>query len=297
MKALIEPVLVEGNAIMLHPLACRGFNADFDGDQMAVHLPLSVEAQAETHVLMMTTGNIFSPSNGAPMVGPSQDMVMGNYYLTIATEDFRFDESQKIENPVKGRFRDKFEAIMAYETGKIGLHDLIDVQELFDRLLVDKLHEEYEKHGSAFVWCMGCKLAMHTATILYCVENGIYAAADGSSFATSEMVEQMPVSLAAIRSFYEDHGITFRNPVFAIPRLDEIRRLREQGFNMGIQIGDRFLGIHPTCNPGLLYYLPYLVLKQPPRHDEDAVSRFLEERLAVAGAHIASARQRWERAG
>ncbi len=78
-----EPVLVEGNAIMLHPLACKGFNADFDGDQMAVHLPLSVEAQAETHILMMTTSNIFSPANGSPMVGPSQDMVMGNYYLTL----------------------------------------------------------------------------------------------------------------------------------------------------------------------------------------------------------------------
>jgi DNA-directed RNA polymerase beta' subunit len=77
-----EPVLVEGNAIILHPLACKGFNADFDGDQMAVHLPLSIEAQAEAHTLMMTTNNVFSPANGAPMVGPSQDMVMGNYYLT-----------------------------------------------------------------------------------------------------------------------------------------------------------------------------------------------------------------------
>ncbi|MCF7974690.1 MAG: DNA-directed RNA polymerase subunit beta' [Phycisphaerae bacterium] len=133
-----EPVLVEGNAIMLHPLACRGFNADFDGDQMAVHLPLSVEAQAETHVLMMTTGNIFSPSNGAPMVGPSQDMVMGNYYLTIATEDFRFGESQKVANPIVGRFRDKFEAIMAYETGKMGLHELIQVRMKNRPVVTDK---------------------------------------------------------------------------------------------------------------------------------------------------------------
>jgi DNA-directed RNA polymerase subunit beta' len=133
-----EPVLVEGNAIMLHPLACRGFNADFDGDQMAVHLPLSVEAQAETHVLMMTTGNIFSPSNGAPMVGPSQDMVMGNYYLTIATEDFRFGDAQKLANPIVGKFRDKFEAIMAYETGKMGLHDLIQVRMKSRPVVTDK---------------------------------------------------------------------------------------------------------------------------------------------------------------
>jgi DNA-directed RNA polymerase subunit beta' len=114
-----EPVLVEGNAIMLHPLACKGFNADFDGDQMAVHLPLSVEAQAEAHTLMMTTNNVFSPSNGAPMVGPSQDMVMGNYYLTCMLPD---------EKGSGMLFRDVHEAIMAYETGKISLHARIKVQ-------------------------------------------------------------------------------------------------------------------------------------------------------------------------
>jgi len=123
-----EPILVEGNAIMLHPLACKGFNADFDGDQMAVHLPLSVEAQAETHILMMTTSNIFSPANGSPMVGPSQDMVMGNYYLTCIEAD---SEERKAEG--KGfyaipAFRDAFEAMMAYEIGKIGLHERLRVQ-------------------------------------------------------------------------------------------------------------------------------------------------------------------------
>jgi DNA-directed RNA polymerase subunit beta' len=125
-----EPVLVEGNAIMLHPLACKGFNADFDGDQMAVHLPLSLEAQAETHILMMTTGNIFSPANGSPMVGPSQDMVMGNYYLTISPEELNplaVYKSDRKETKL-AVFRDTFEAIMAYETGKISLHDKIKVR-------------------------------------------------------------------------------------------------------------------------------------------------------------------------
>ena len=78
-----EPVLVEGNAIKLHPLVCKGFNADFDGDQMAVHLPLSIEAQVEAHTLMMSTNNIFSPANGAPIISPSQDVVMGCYYMTM----------------------------------------------------------------------------------------------------------------------------------------------------------------------------------------------------------------------
>ncbi len=135
-----EPVLVEGNAIMLHPLACRGFNADFDGDQMAVHLPLSVEAQAETHILMMTTSNIFSPANGSPMVGPSQDMVMGNYYLTYAEAR---DTSGKKELRL---FRDTFEAIMAMEVGKIGLHNRIKV-----RLNGIKVVGEFESEESDIV--------------------------------------------------------------------------------------------------------------------------------------------------
>ncbi|MGA2171462.1 MAG: DNA-directed RNA polymerase subunit beta' [Sedimentisphaerales bacterium] len=114
-----EPVLVEGNAIMLHPLACKGFNADFDGDQMAVHLPLSIEAQAESHTLMMTTNNIFSPANGSPMVGPSQDMVLGNYYLTSMLPGLKGEGSV---------FKDNFEAMLAYDRGKIALHAKIKVR-------------------------------------------------------------------------------------------------------------------------------------------------------------------------
>src|SRR5437764_868183 len=79
-----EPVLIEGHAIRIHPLVCKGFNADFDGDQMAVHLPLSIEAQVEATVLMMSTNNIFSPANGNPIITPSQDIVMGCYYLTAS---------------------------------------------------------------------------------------------------------------------------------------------------------------------------------------------------------------------
>ena len=78
-----EPTLVEGNAIHLHPLVCKGFNADFDGDQMAVHLPLSIEAQVEAHTLMLSTNNVFAPSNGKPIMSPSQDIVMGCYYTTV----------------------------------------------------------------------------------------------------------------------------------------------------------------------------------------------------------------------
>ena len=77
-----EPILIEGKAIQLHPLVCAAFNADFDGDQMAVHVPLSVDAQIESRVLMMSTNNILSPSNGSPIIVPSQDIVLGIYYLS-----------------------------------------------------------------------------------------------------------------------------------------------------------------------------------------------------------------------
>ena len=81
-----EPVLIEGKAIQLHPLVCAAFNADFDGDQMAVHVPLSLEAQLEARVLMMSTNNILSPANGKPIIVPSQDMVLGLYYLSMERE-------------------------------------------------------------------------------------------------------------------------------------------------------------------------------------------------------------------
>jgi len=116
-----EPVLVEGNAIMIHPLVCTGYNADFDGDQMAVHLPLSVEAQAEAHTLMMSTHNIFSPANGNPIISPSQDIVLGVHWVTIMRDDLRPDKDLL-------RFKDAHEAILAYDQGKIDLHQRIMVR-------------------------------------------------------------------------------------------------------------------------------------------------------------------------
>ena len=118
-----EPVLVEGNAIKIHPLVCTGYNADFDGDQMAVHLPLSVEAQTEAHVLMLSLHNIFSPANGNPIVSPSQDIVMGVAFLTA--ED---PEQQAREESDLRFFKDSFEAILAYDLGDIGIHDHILVR-------------------------------------------------------------------------------------------------------------------------------------------------------------------------
>ena len=114
-----EPVLVEGKALKLHPLCCTAFNADFDGDQMAVHVPLSMEAQAEARFLMLSANNILKPQDGKPVVSPTQDMVLGCYYLTIVRE------GSKGEGMV---FTDVDEALMAYETGYISLQAKVKIR-------------------------------------------------------------------------------------------------------------------------------------------------------------------------
>ena len=114
-----EPVLVEGRALKLHPLACTAYNADFDGDQMAVHVPLSAEAQAEARFLMLAAGNLLKPSDGRPVTVPTQDMVLGSYYLTL----------DKDGEPGEGKiFRDTNEALMAYDAKVISLHAKIKVR-------------------------------------------------------------------------------------------------------------------------------------------------------------------------
>ena len=114
-----QPVLVEGNAIKLHPLVCAGFNADFDGDQMAVHLPLSYEAQIEATALMIATNNIFTPANGTPIISPSQDIVLGCFYLTV----------QRKGDAGEGMiFSTEREVFRAYADGKVGVHAPIKVR-------------------------------------------------------------------------------------------------------------------------------------------------------------------------
>ena len=149
-----EPVLIEGNAIRIHPLVCKGFNADFDGDQMAVHLPLSIEAQVEATVLMMSTNNIFSPANGQPIITPSQDIVMGCYYLTADPLSTFTSPSGVLEDRIKayrnnlpenlkgeGRvyadpkdnnrtpcFSNSGEVFLAFAQRKVGVHTRIKVR-------------------------------------------------------------------------------------------------------------------------------------------------------------------------
>src|ERR1700754_4197944 len=130
-----EPVLVEGNAIRIHPLVCKGFNADFDGDQMAVHLPLSTEAQAGATVLMMSTNNIFSPANGNPIITPSQDIVMGCYYLTAN----RGEEGEAVEAGDGMTFHSPQELFSAFQLGKLGVHARVRVRLPLDKKFISEI--------------------------------------------------------------------------------------------------------------------------------------------------------------
>ena len=124
-----EPVLVEGKAIKLHPLACTAFNADFDGDQMAVHVPLSVEAQAEARFLMLSVNNILAPKDGSPITTPTQDMILGSYYLTHPGVEERNTYAEKGDGKV---FTDLDEMLMAYQNGTVGIHAKVKVRMFLD---------------------------------------------------------------------------------------------------------------------------------------------------------------------
>jgi len=133
-----EPILVEGHAIRVHPLVCKGFNADFDGDQMAVHLPLSIEAQVEATTLMMSTNNVFSPANGAPIISPSQDIVMGCYYCTL----------RRPGRPGEGMiFASPQECLTAYQQGKVSRHATIKVRLPKDKKVKGEGAESYRPGG------------------------------------------------------------------------------------------------------------------------------------------------------
>jgi DNA-directed RNA polymerase subunit beta' len=143
-----EPILIEGNAIVLHPLVCQGFNADFDGDQMAVHLPLSLEAQVEAFTLMMSTNNVFSPAHGNPIITPSQDMVLGIAYLTTKA---RVTEAEA--KNIKA-FSDTEEVFIAYAHNRVGPHTRIRVR-VPDRKVMNEKDGPLTDGGKLFETTVG----------------------------------------------------------------------------------------------------------------------------------------------
>ncbi len=173
-----EPLLVEGKAIQVHPLVCHAFNADFDGDQMAVHLPLSAEAQAEARILMLSSNNILSPAHGAPLATPTQDMILGAYYLTYGPEAEELGKQRELltsgrwpaKEPRPHVFRTAQEAELSYEAGVVRLHDIAEFRpfkregghvlttvgriiynDRIERALSEALGEEFDASAYVFV--------------------------------------------------------------------------------------------------------------------------------------------------
>ena len=211
-----EPVLVEGKAIQIHPLVCEAFNADFDGDQMAVHLPISPEAQAESRILMLSRNNVLSPASGRPIVTPSQDMVIGIYYLT------------ELEPDVTGAgrvFGSVDEAIMAYELGDLNLHAPIKVR-LGDLAGSKERHEELEDELAGLIgpdWISGDALA----------ETTVGRVMLNTAFPASFPFVNAPVIKSGIRRLVE----VAINRYARSQVVDTLDRLKELGFRYATVAG------------------------------------------------------------
>jgi predicted subunit of tRNA(5-methylaminomethyl-2-thiouridylate) methyltransferase len=166
------------------------------------------------------------------------------------------------------------------------VHNLIPIEDLFKKMVLDTLQEDYRELGSGFIWCLGCKMTMHTRSIIYNLEHNIKFMADGSSQDSDEMVEQMAISVSLISLFYERYGIKFLVPVYKQTREEKITKLEELKFKMGIRIKDRFLGIQPRCIPGELYYLPYLLFNKALEHEKPLVTQYIKKKQEIADRYI-----------
>lgn len=239
--------------------------------------PGSAQDGRPREISLMFSGGVDS-TTAAMMLAERYDRVhlltWGNGY-----GHYRLDRTKKRAAELRRHHGDRF------------VHTLESIQPLFEELMAD-LVGDFERYRSGFVWCLGCKIAMHTRSVMYNLEHGVTEMADGSSQSTGEMVEQMLLSVYMIREFYERYGMTYRTPVYTVPREDEIKDLVKKGFRLGLRIGSRFLGVQPKCRPGELYYLPFLLLNQPPKHDEEAVAAFIEAKREQAHRLIAAWRER-----
>jgi predicted subunit of tRNA(5-methylaminomethyl-2-thiouridylate) methyltransferase len=169
------------------------------------------------------------------------------------------------------------------------VHFTASVRDLFEQICLSTIMEDYRRFGSAFMWCMGCKLAMHARSIVYCAVNGLGWMSDGSAADSDEMVEQMLLSVSMIHWLYKDWGIEYVVPVYQISRDDKRRMLKEMGFHMGIPVRDRYLGVQPSCIPGELYYLPYILFNKTPGHEESTVARYIESKRPLVDRYVANA--------
>jgi DNA-directed RNA polymerase subunit beta' len=211
-----EPVLIEGKAIQIHPLVCEAFNADFDGDQMAVHLPLSAEAQAEARILMLSSNNVLSPASGRPIVTPSQDMVIGMYYLS------EYEEGEKGSGRYFGTVE---EAKMAYDHGDIGLHAPI-------KLRVGGLAGDAEMHED-LKGALGHLITEEPVDGSVLFETTVGRAIMNAAFPTTFPYVNHPVFKADVRSIIEEIIDRYDKPDVA-RTLDAVKSL---GFHFATRAG------------------------------------------------------------
>ena len=184
------------------------------------------------------------------------------------------------------RSRDRAEAIRRAladdpEAGEI-VHALMSTKEHFEDLLVKTAAADFKEYRSGFIWCMGCKLAMHARSAAYCLIHGIEKMTDGSNAGTDEMVEQSLISLSMVRAFYERFAIEFFTPVYEQTRDDSRRALEEHGVRTGVRVMDRHLGVQPTCIAGELYYMPYLLFNKRVKHEDEVVASFIAAKMPIA---------------
>ncbi len=223
-----------------------------------------MECNGERKISLMFSGGVDSTFAATALAEEYDEVHLLTYYNGYG--HYKIGRTGRRAQELKDRFPRKFR------------HSIISVQDIFEALVLDTLDEDYRRFRSGFVWCLGCKLSMHARSILYNLEHGISCMSDGSSMDTSEMVEQMLISVSMIRLLYKDYGIEFTTPVYEVSRDEERLRLKEMGFRMGIPVGNRYLGVQPKCKPGELYYLPYLLFKQPPKHDEGPVAEYIRDK-------------------
>ena len=187
-----------------------------------------------------------------------------------------------------GRVKKRVQELKERHPGKITWHEG-STNELFREVTVDTILEDRKEFGGNFVWCMGCKLAMHTSAISYCKQHGIEAVADGSSGDTQEMVEQSVVSISLIAHLYEDNGIRFETPVYDMTREEKRAWLKARGYRLGLEFRGRHLGIQPTCHAGELAYLRSVLFNKEVKNDQRQITAFVNAKRPILDKAIAEA--------
>jgi hypothetical protein len=209
-------------------------------------------------------------------------ILLSEQFRTVHLLTFRNGHGHIMASRARGPAQDLMDA----KPGRFQ-HRVSSVAPLFRQLVTEDLRGNYREYGSRFVWCFGCKLAMHSETILYCLRHGITHAGDGSSRETRYYVEQSPLGLELIDSLYSDYGIGFATPVHRLATREEAQRLLiDHGVRQGIRFRHRNPGTQPLCLPGNAIYLLSTVFSIHPEFPQDQVRRFFEDKAEQCRRYI-----------